>query len=189
MPDFNADQLELVLLDRDGVINVDSPDFIKSADEFEPLPGAVEAIAALQTACTVAVCTNQSGLGRGLFNETDLAAMHDKLNRAVLAAGGQPLDVYFCPHHPDAGCTCRKPEPELLEVAMRSHQSSPLRTLYAGDSEKDLLAAFNAGCHAALILTGNGQKTAVSQASQRAVLICQDLPALAASVLSAHSSR
>ena len=188
MPDFNADQLELVLLDRDGVINVDSPDFIKSADEFQPIPGAVQAIAAMQRVYRIAICTNQSGLGRGLFNETALAAMHDKLNDALVAAGGLPLNVYFCPHHPDAGCMCRKPKPELLEVAMRSHNSTPPHTLYAGDSKKDLLAAFNAGCHAALILTGNGATTAASQASQRAALICKDLAELAA-VLNARRNR
>ena len=183
MPELNAETLQLVLLDRDGVINVDSPDFIKSEQEFQPIPGAIEAIAALQSVFEVAVCTNQSGLARGLFSETALAGMHDKLNRLVIDAGGRALNIYFCPHHPDDGCPCRKPKPELLRIAMQDHGCDPDATLYAGDSEKDLLAAANAGCLASLILTGNGKKTSDSQAGQRADLVCEDLPALAAILL------
>ena len=148
-----------MLLDRDGVINFDSPDFIKSADEWHPIPGALEAIAALQARFQVAVCTNQSGLGRGLFDEAALADIHARLQEGLAAAGGRPMDVFFCPHHPDEGCGCRKPLPGLLEAALDAHDTSAETTVFAGDSSRDLEAAVNAGCHPVLLLSGNGQRT------------------------------
>ena len=170
--------LKLILLDRDCVINIDTPDFVKSPAEWHPLPGAIEAIVALQDQHTVAVCTNQSGVGRGLFDETTLAAIHTKLNRCITDSGGKAVDVFYCPHHPDAGCTCRKPQPGLLQQAMQTNGTDAQATIYVGDSEKDLLAATQAGCRSALVLTGNGSATVLSQAGQRATLICDDLASL-----------
>ena len=173
-------KIELVLLDRDGVVNFDSPEYIKAPEEWHPLPGALEAIVELQAHVRVAVCTNQSGLGRGLFTEQTLSEIHDKLNAGLVALGGKAVDVYYCPHHPDDGCSCRKPQPDLLLHAMRAFAIQPEHTLYAGDSEKDLLAANNAKCHAGLILTGNGRTTAQSEHAGQIALTCEslaDLPA------------
>ena len=178
----SSKNLQLVLLDRDGVINVDSPDYIKSAEQWRPLPGAIAAIVKLQATYAVAVCSNQSGVARGLFDESILASIHDKLNACIEEAGGEAINVFYCPHHPDAGCQCRKPAPELLRLAMRTQEIEPGNTLYAGDSETDLLAAENAGCTSVLILTGNGSKTQHSQAGQRAQLVCADLAALPAAL-------
>ena len=175
-------QTQLILLDRDGVINFDSPDYIKNPDEWQAIPGALDAIAAMQRQFTVAVCTNQSGIARGLFDEDTLAAIHDKLNAQLIAHGGQPLDVFYCPHHPQDHCPCRKPEPELLSCAMQAYEILPQATVYAGDSEKDLLAAVNAGCRGALILTGNGAVTARSATARRANFTCESLAHLPAAL-------
>ena len=146
-----------VLLDRDGVINVDSASYVKTPDEWQPLPGSIEAIADLQVAgFTVAVCTNQSGIARGYFSMDTLHQIHAKLNKALSDIGGTPLPVYFCPHGPDAQCDCRKPKPGLLETAMADHDVAPHQTVYIGDSAKDVIAAAAARCTAILVLTGNG---------------------------------
>ena len=171
-----------MLLDRDGVINFDSPDYIKNPDEWQPIPGALEAIAQLQRHVRVAVCSNQSGVGRGLFDEATLSRIHDKLNAQLSAHGGKAVDVFYCPHHPDDGCPCRKPAPELLTRAMQAYAAAPAATLYAGDSEKDLLAAANANCRAALMLTGNGAVTAQTEAARNAELTCQSLAELPAAL-------
>ena len=176
---FEFTNVDLVLLDRDGVINEDSAAYIKSPDEWHAIEGSIEAIVILQNYVRVGVCTNQSGVGRGLFNEQTLAAIHDKLNKAIQDAGGTPIDIFYCPHPPGAGCPCRKPKPELLITAMRAYNAYPQNTLYAGDSEKDLNAADNAGCIDALILTGNGAQTASTPRGKRASITCKNLGALA----------
>ncbi len=168
-------QIELVLLDRDGVINHDSADYIKSPQEWKPLAGAIDAIVSIQNKAHVAVCTNQSGVGRGYFSESTLGAIHDKLNLCIIEAGGQPVNIFYCPHHPEDGCACRKPKPELLLTAMRAFDTQPSKTLYIGDSEKDLLAARNAGCVDVLALTGNGANTALSDVGKTATISCFDL--------------
>jgi len=175
-------RLQLVLLDRDGVINRDSADYIKSAEEWQALPGALEAIAELQKHFQVVVCSNQSGIGRGLFDEAALAQIHDKMNTQLRELGGQALDVFYCPHHPNDRCRCRKPSPELLNLAMQSFGVRPEATVYAGDSEKDLIAAANADCHSALILTGNGHHTATTPIAQQAEFTCDSLAALPAAL-------
>ncbi|MEM9622757.1 MAG: D-glycero-beta-D-manno-heptose 1,7-bisphosphate 7-phosphatase [Pseudomonadota bacterium] len=162
---MSSQDLKLVLLDRDGVINVDSPDFIKHPDEWQALPGALAAIAQMQRYFKVAICSNQSGVGRGLFSEEILAAIHTKLNDELCAVEGNRLPVFYCPHHPDDVCPCRKPQPALLLTAMRSFGCTPGETVYIGDSAKDLQAAANAGCDARLVLTGNGQTTLASAAA------------------------
>jgi len=151
---------KLILLDRDGVINRDSDAFVKSASEFLPLPGAMAAIADLcRTGFQVAVCTNQSGIGRGLFTETELARIHDKLNRLVDDAGGRILAIRYCPHHPDDGCQCRKPAPGMVRSLMNELDAQPADTTVVGDSLRDLEAGRSAGCRAVLVRTGNGART------------------------------
>jgi len=115
----NSKNLNLILLDRDGVINMDSPDFIKNPDEWQPLPNAIAAIVQLQRQFKVAICTNQSGISRGLLSEDTLAAIHAKLNDLVQSSGGNRLPVFYCPHHPDDNCPCRKPQPGLLQAAIQ----------------------------------------------------------------------
>jgi len=168
-------KLELLLLDRDGVINADSPNYIKSPEEWIALPGALEAIVRLQQHVRVAVCTNQSGVGRGLFDEAILAEIHDKMNSGIESLGGQAVDVFYCPHRPDIGCNCRKPAPGLLLAAMGAYQTNAACTVYVGDSEKDLLAAMQAQCRSVLVLTGNGGATLNAPAAGQADRISRSL--------------
>ena len=179
--------LALILLDRDGVINEDSPDFIRSADAWQPIPGAIDAIVMLQQSFAVAVCTNQSGIGRGHFDVATLLEMHEKMNKLIEDAGGDPIDVFFCPHKPDAGCDCRKPKPGLLQTAMAAQNHRAADTLYVGDSEKDLLAAAAVGCHASLVLTGKGQQTLSTPAGQANKRVAPSLLALAKTLTAQHS--
>lgn len=107
----------LVILDRDGVINEDSDEYVKSLAEWIPIPGSIEAIARLSKAgVTVVVATNQSGIGRGLFDLDDLEAMHARLNELVLEQGGELSGIFYCPHAPEDDCHCRKPAPGLLDA-------------------------------------------------------------------------
>ncbi len=151
----------LVILDRDGVINEDSDEFIKSPSEFVAIEGSIEAIALLSNAgFTVAVATNQSGVARGLLNDRTLDAIHDKLRLEVREAGGDIGRIVYCPHHPDDGCDCRKPAPGLL-LRLAHQYGVPLDNVpMVGDSDRDIEAAKAAGCHPILVLTGNGRKTA-----------------------------
>ena len=149
----------LILLDRDGVINRDSDAFVKSAAEFIPLPGAMDAIARLHKAgFTIAVCTNQSGIGRGLLTEAVLADIHRKLFHEVEAAGGHIDAVRHCPHLPEDGCDCRKPRPGLLEQCMRAFDAAASDTGFVGESQRDLEAAAAAGCRPGLVRTGHGRR-------------------------------
>ena len=152
--------MSLIILDRDGVINEDSELFIKNEHEWIALPGSIAAIAELSKAgFDVYIATNQSGLGRGLFSERDLEAMHSKLRRLVTEQGGQIAGIFYCPHAPDAGCDCRKPAPGLLwqiqTHAGRSVRGAPM----IGDSLRDLEAGVAAGCKPILVKTGKGELT------------------------------
>lgn len=149
-----------VILDRDGTINVDSDDFIKSAAEWQPLPGSLEAIALLNHhGFRVVVITNQSGISRGLFDWPTLEAMHDKLRRMASEAGGHIDTIYVCPHGPDDHCECRKPKPGLFHRFAADKQID-LNQVYAiGDSLRDLQAAESAGSKPILVKTGKGLKT------------------------------
>jgi len=152
--------MKLIILDRDGVINQDSDDYIKSAQEWIPIPGSAEAITRLNHAgYTVAVATNQSGLARNFFSVSDLNAMHDKMQKTVLKAGGKIEGIFYCPHGPNDGCDCRKPSPGLLlQIAERF--SANLQDVYfVGDSLSDINAAKNAGAHPILVRTGKGRST------------------------------
>ena len=150
----------LVILDRDGVINQDSDDYIKSADEWIPIEGSLEAIARLnQAGILVAVASNQSGLGRGLFTPQDLNRMHAKFQRLLARIGGHVDAIFFCPHTPDAGCECRKPAPGLLRsVSLRF--GLPLNSVpFIGDSKSDVEAAQAARARPVLVRTGKGVRT------------------------------
>jgi len=147
--------MKLVILDRDGTVNEDSDDFVKSPEEWVPQPGALEAIAKLNHAgWHVVIASNQSGLGRGLFDVSALNAMHAKMHKLLAAVGGRIDAVFYCPHAPDDGCTCRKPQPGLfLQIGERL--GVELRNVpTAGDSVRDLQAGAAAGCEPHLVLTG-----------------------------------
>jgi D-glycero-D-manno-heptose 1,7-bisphosphate phosphatase len=157
----------LIVLDRDGVINADSPDYIKSAAEWQPLPGSIDAIAQLcQAGFKVYVATNQAGLAKQKFTATDLAEMHAKLEQLVIAAGGRIERIFFCPHHPDDHCDCRKPQPGLLHQISAFHPGEIATMVFVGDSEKDIEAARRAGCESALVLTGNGRQASKALQNQ-----------------------
>jgi len=175
----------LLILDRDGVINQDSASFVKSPEEWLPLPGSVAAIARLSRAgYTVAVASNQSGLARGLFDRNALRAMHRKLRRLVSNEGGRIDRIVVCPHGPDDGCSCRKPEPGLLTRLAQHYGVSLVGVPAIGDSLRDLQAAAAAGATPILVRTGNGKKTQVSlPVALRDVRIYDDLAAFATDAL------
>ena len=149
----------LVILDRDGTINHDSDDYIKSPEEWEALPGAIDAIAKLNHAgWRVVIASNQSGLGRGLFDVATLNLMHEKMNKALSKAGGRVDAIFYCPHTPDDNCTCRKPLPGLFEQ-IGERFGADLREVHAvGDSLRDAQAAAASGCIPHLVLTGKGEQ-------------------------------
>jgi D-glycero-D-manno-heptose 1,7-bisphosphate phosphatase len=148
---------KLVILDRDGTINQDSDDYIKSPEEWIPLPGALEAIARLNHAgWQVVVASNQSGLGRGLFDMATLNAMHAKMNKHLSAVGGRIDAVFFCPHGPEDKCPCRKPLPGLFEQIGERLGMDLKGTHVVGDSLRDLQAGVAVGCTPHLVHTGKG---------------------------------
>ena len=156
--------MKLVITDRDGTINEDRDDYVKSVHEWAPIPGSLEALARLnQAGWQVVVATNQSGLGRGLFDMGALNAMHAKMNRALALQGGRVEAIFFCPHAPEDECTCRKPAPGLfLEIARRFDIS--LKGVPAvGNLPHDVLAAHAAGCEPHLLRTGKGARLSAQQ--------------------------
>jgi len=164
----------IVILDRDGVINHDSRHYIKSPEEFVPLPGSIDAIIQLKHAgCAVFVATNQSGLARGLYDEPTLSAIHAKLHALLAAALPKVVldDIVFCPHGPDDQCNCRKPAPGLLQQLATKHNLDLTQSWFVGDSARDIEAAQTVGARPALVLTGNGQ--------QAQSTVSQDVPVFA----------
>ncbi|WP_116368479.1 D-glycero-beta-D-manno-heptose 1,7-bisphosphate 7-phosphatase [Parahaliea mediterranea] len=152
--------MSLFILDRDGVINADSDDYIRCLADWQPIAGSIEAIADLcRAGYSVAVATNQSGLGRGYFGLDELEAIHSRLQELVAAAGGHIACIAYCPHTPDAGCNCRKPATGLLEAIARETGETLAGAAFVGDSLKDLQAAQRAGCRPVLVTTGKGQGT------------------------------
>lgn len=175
--------MKLVVLDRDGTINHDSDQYIKSPAEWKPLKGSLEAIARLtQSGHRVVVATNQSGIARGLFDMTTLNAIHDAMQRAVQQAGGRIDAIFFCPHAGDADCACRKPKPGmLLEIGRRLN--APLEGVpVVGDALRDLQAAAAVGARPVLVLTGKGKKTRTAGGLPPGTEIFPDLAAFAARV-------
>jgi D-glycero-D-manno-heptose 1,7-bisphosphate phosphatase len=151
---------QLLVLDRDGVINEDSPNFIRSLGDWRPIPGSIEAIAALSRAgYTVVVATNQSGVARGYLSMSTLQAIHQALCESVQRAGGEVNGIYVCPHGPDAGCDCRKPLPGLLDQIARDFDTTLNSAALVGDSLRDLQAARARGLTPLLVRTGNGRAT------------------------------
>ena len=152
-------QTKLVILDRDGTINQDSDDYVKSADEWIALPGALEAIARLNHAgWRVVVASNQSGLGRGLFDVAALNAMHSKMHKLLASAGGRIDAVFYCPHSPEETCNCRKPLPGLFEQIGERYGMDLKGVHTVGDSLRDLQAGAAVGCATHLVHTGKGEK-------------------------------
>ena len=152
--------MKLIILDRDGVINEDSDDYIKSPEEWIPISGSLEAIACLTRAgYRIVVATNQSGVARGLFDLETLQRIHDKMCGDVTAAGGDIAAIFYCPHGPDDGCACRKPRPGLLrDIGARfAIDLSGVPTV--GDSLRDIQAAQAVGARPILVRTGKGKNT------------------------------
>ncbi|MGH8454164.1 MAG: D-glycero-beta-D-manno-heptose 1,7-bisphosphate 7-phosphatase [Nevskiales bacterium] len=179
--------MKLIILDRDGVINEDSPDFIKSTQEWRPLPGSLEAIARLcHAGWRVVVATNQSGIGRGLFDFGALFAMHDKMSRMLAEVGGRIDGVFFCPHTPEDNCRCRKPKTGLYEDIARRFQIDLANVPAVGDSIRDIRSAQDAGAMPILVKTGNGAETLREYAGQLAgVAVHDNLGSVAAALLAA----
>lgn len=157
----------IIVLDRDGVINQESDDYIKSDAEWLPINGSIDAIARLsKTGFRIAIATNQSGLARGLFDEYALARMHQKLVGLVEHQGGAVAAICFCPHLPDAGCRCRKPATGLLEQIQLQLGTPLAGSYFVGDSEKDLQAAVNFAMRPVLVRTGKGMETEIAVAGR-----------------------
>lgn len=171
--------MKLLILDRDGVINHDSDAYIKSLDEWIPIPGSIEAIAQLSKAgWTVAVATNQSGIARGYYSLETLEAMHARLRALVAEQGGEVGCIVHCPHGPDEGCDCRKPKPGMLR-AIAEHYQVPLTGVwFVGDSKGDLEAALAVDAQPVLVKTGKGERTLEKGIPQN-TLIFDDLAAIA----------
>ncbi|PJA31293.1 MAG: D-glycero-beta-D-manno-heptose-1,7-bisphosphate 7-phosphatase [Zetaproteobacteria bacterium CG_4_9_14_3_um_filter_53_7] len=158
--------LKAVLLDRDGVINFDSPDYILAPDQWHPIPGSLAAIARLHAAgIAVAIVSNQSGLGRGMMDQQTFNAIHGKMMLAIEQAGGFISHVAYCPHGPDDHCDCRKPRPGMVfdSLAALGLSDQPEQVLFIGDSIRDVQAAHAAGVPAMLVQSGYGDADNILQ--------------------------
>lgn len=178
-----SQRFRLVILDRDGTINQDSPDYIKSPDEFVPLPGALEAIARMnQAGWRVVIATNQAALGRGLFDSRTLTAIHQKLKMQLARLGGSIDGIFVCPHTPEDACSCRKPLPGLFLSIAQRYEIALHGVPAVGDSLRDLQASSAAGCQPWLVMTGNGEKTLAGGQLPPDTVIWPDLAAVAAAL-------
>ena len=180
----------LVILDRDGVINADSDSYIKSVDEWIPVPGSISAIARFSIAgYKIAVATNQSGLARGYFTEITLANMHTLMCDLVEKAGGHIDIIVYCPHGPNEGCKCRKPATGLLEKISEELQLPVAGAWYVGDSEKDIELALAMNCKPVLVRSGKGLQTEaqLKQKNLLPSLVFDDLAAAADFILGSSS--
>jgi D-glycero-D-manno-heptose 1,7-bisphosphate phosphatase len=172
--------MKLVILDRDGTINEDSEQHIRSPEEFRPIKGSLEAIARLtQADYRIVVATNQSGLARGFLDTRTLFAIHDTLLRALAQVGGRIDAFFFCPHAADAGCQCRKPQPGMLLEAGRRFNVALDEVYMVGDALRDLQAAAAAGARPVLVLTGKGAKTSAEGKLPPGTRVFPDLAAFA----------
>ena len=193
MPERSA--LKLVILDRDGTINQGRDDYVKTADEWRPLPGALEAVARLhQAGWHVVLATNQSGLGRGLFDMSTLNAMHLKMNEALARVGGRIDAVFFCPHAPDDGCDCRKPRPGLFHEIAERYGIEPAGIPTASSALRHLDAGLAAGCSLHLLRNGHAaelDEDALQQLGVRlpGLTVHADLAAFADALLAADATR
>ncbi len=170
--------MKLAILDRDGVINEDSDNFIKTPEEWIPIPGSLEAIARLNHAgYQVILATNQSGIGRGLFEVSMLNAIHDRMHRALAQIGGRIDAIFFCPHAQEANCACRKPRAGLLEEIARRFSVDLKGAPSVGDSLRDLQASETVGALPILVLTGKGEATHSAGGLPEGTLVYPDLAA------------
>tara|TARA_A100001037_G_scaffold297841_2_gene320468 strand:+ start:2487 stop:3035 length:549 start_codon:yes stop_codon:yes gene_type:complete len=171
---------KLILLDRDGVINFDSEDYIKTESEWVPIPESISGLSRLHAAgYLLGVCSNQSAVARGLLSVSSLAAIELKMIEAIDAAGAKLECIFYCQHHPNASCECRKPKPGLLLAAMSSVGVSPQETMFVGDSLSDIEAAEAAGCTAVLVRTGNGELTEREISDRSSIIVTDNLVGLA----------
>ena len=184
-PDPHAHRtMRLIVLDRDGVINHDSDQFIKSPEEWRAIPGSLEAIAHLnQAGYRVVIATNQSGVGRGLFGMTTLTAIHDKMFKALTQVGGRIDAVFYCPHAADSNCECRKPKPGMLQQIGTRFGVDMRDVPVVGDGLRDLQAAAAVGARPMLVLTGKGEKTHKAGGIPGGTTIYTDLAFAAAALL------
>jgi len=156
---MNLQSKKMVILDRDGVINFDSDEFIKSPDEWRPIPGSLAAIKKLNDAgIIVTVASNQSGVGRGLFSEATLQQIHQKFTDLLAELGGHVDRIEYCPHEPDVDCECRKPKPGMVKKLLKQFNMQPQDVLVVGDRLRDLESGLVVGCAAALVRTGKGER-------------------------------
>lgn len=176
--------MKLIILDRDGVINYDSDEYIKSPDEWMPIPGSLDAIARLKCAgYTVVIASNQSGVGRGLFDLPTLQRIHDKMQREVSGAGGKIDTIFFCPHKPDDHCACRKPKPGLLRDIAERYNCDLKGVPAVGDSLRDIEAAQAVGARPVLVRTGKGDEVVKSGGLPAGVEVHDDLAAFVDALL------
>ena len=179
--------MKLVILDRDGVINQDSANFIKNPNEWIPIPGSLEAIALLnQSGFRVAVATNQSGVSRGLFDMATLNSIHDKMHRELAAVGGRIDAVFYCPHSAEDNCDCRKPKPGMIKEIGKRFSVELDRVFAVGDALRDIQAFSNAGCRTILVRTGKGEETIANGNLPPDILIVADLNEAAQHIISAN---
>ena len=178
-----------IILDRDGVINHDSVDYIKSPAEWEPIPGSLAAIARFnQAGYKVFIATNQSGLARGYYDTATLTQIHAKFIAQLTAAGGKVEEIFYCPHHPADNCQCRKPAPGMLHAIAEKYQVNLSQTIFIGDSLSDLQVAQAAGCEPVLVLTGNGKRTLSELPAATSVRYFTDLAHAALSICAATAA-
>lgn len=178
--------MKLLVLDRDGVINEDSPEYIKAPEEWFPIPGSIEAIAELSRAgWSIVVATNQSAVGRGMISVDTLNRINAKMHRVVAAAGAHIDAVFFCPHNPDEECNCRKPKPGMLEEISRRYHLNAMDLIMVGDSLRDLQSVAALDGLPILVRTGKGRKTEAAGGLPANTLVFDDLQAVA-SYLLAH---
>ncbi|MGB9093648.1 MAG: D-glycero-beta-D-manno-heptose 1,7-bisphosphate 7-phosphatase [Gallionella sp.] len=176
--------MKLIILDRDGVINLDSDQFIKKPEEWKPIPGSLEAIARLNQAdYRVVVATNQSGIGRGLFDMSMLNAIHDRMHKACALAGARIDAVFYCPHTAESHCNCRKPGTGMLEEIAERYNVSLAGVPAVGDSLRDLQSAATMGAQPYLVLTGKGLKTQAAGGLPEGTRVYADLAAVVAELI------
>jgi len=151
---------KVILLDRDGVINEDPHGYISSAEKWYPIPGSLEAISKLNHAgWQVFVITNQSGIGRGFYALADMHEIHEKMQKQLAMVGGHIQDIFFCPHHPEENCQCRKPAPGLFYQVRDKYNINLADTFFVGDKISDVKAGQKVGCQPILVMTGCGKQT------------------------------
>jgi D-glycero-D-manno-heptose 1,7-bisphosphate phosphatase len=162
--------MKYIILDRDGVINHDSLEYIKSPEEWIAIPGSLEAIATLnRSGYHVFVATNQSGIARGYYDLDTLNQIHEKFTHELAAVGGYVDEIFFCPHHPDEKCFCRKPRPGMLHQIRDKYHLDLRHVYFIGDSATDVDVSLSTGCKPLLVLTGNGQKTLAKYAQSHQI--------------------